>query len=121
MADDFKKLLDEQKKTNEILSAIDIGQQKQGDAKEIVKQALPEIANERQLASRREKFDKKTGKTDVDDKVDKLQKTVEKQNKKEDKGDSEERLSRERVQKFLEKSNSTLLKLYNLQFAFADY
>ena len=54
-ADDFKKLLDEQKKSNELLSSISTGQQEQGTAKEIVKQALPEIANERALFKKREK------------------------------------------------------------------
>ena len=40
MNGDFRKLLDEQKKSNELLSSIDVGQQEQGTAKEIIKQAL---------------------------------------------------------------------------------
>ena len=78
MNGDFRKLLDEQKKSNELLSSIDAGQQEQSTAKEIIKQALPEIANERQLHKQRMKFEKKTGKTEVDDKVEKQTKTIEK-------------------------------------------
>ena len=71
MNGDFRKLLDEQKKSNELLSSINTGQQEQGTAKEIIKQALPEIANERQLHKQRMKFEKKEGKTEVDEKVEK--------------------------------------------------
>ena len=113
MNGDFRKLLDEQKKSNELLSSINTGQQEQGTAKEIVKQALPEIANERQLHKQRMKFEKKEGKTEVDEKVEKQTKTIEK-------GQKEEKLSSDRVAKFLENSNSKLKELYNLQFAFAN-
>lgn len=115
MADDFKSLLDEQKKSNEILIGMRQDQAEQGSAKEIIKQSLPEVLNERQLASKRDKFFTKTGMTETDDKIDNLKETIQKKSKEEVK---EEKLSSDKVGNFLEKSNSSLKQLYNLQFAF---
>ena len=68
----FRLLLDEQKKSNEQLATISQTLIDDGSAKEIIKQSLPEVVNERLLASKREKFFKKTGMTETDDLVEKL-------------------------------------------------
>ena len=68
----FRLLLDEQKKSNEQLATISQTLINDGSAKEIIKQSLPEVLNERQLAGRRDKFFKKTGMTETDDLVEKL-------------------------------------------------
>ena len=104
-ADDFKKLLDEQKKSNELLTSIDNDIKAQGTAKEIVKAALPEIANDRRLQQQRNKFDKKEGKTEIDEKVTDNTKAVKeliKSNKKDNK-ELEERTSTQT--KTIEKSS----------------
>ena len=72
MNGNFGKLLDEQKKSNEQLSTISQTLINDGSAKEIIKQSLPEVLNERQLAGRRDKFFKKTGMTETDNQVEKL-------------------------------------------------
>ena len=68
----FRLLLDEQKKSNEQLATISQTLIDDGSAKEIIKQSLPEVVNEILLASKREKFFKKTGMTETDDLVEKL-------------------------------------------------
>jgi hypothetical protein len=63
MADNFKELLDEQKKTNQLL----VKSMKDPDLGSSIKQNLGEILNASRLAGSSEKFQKKEGITEVDE------------------------------------------------------
>jgi len=73
MADqNFKELLDEQKKTNQLL----IQSMKDPDLGSSIKQNLGEILNASRLAGRSEKYQKKEGVTEVDEKVEEVVEAV---------------------------------------------
>ena len=66
---DFDKVVDKLTETNKSLAALEAQGIAAGGIKSIIAQSLPEVLNERNLAEKREKFDKKLGITEVDDKV----------------------------------------------------
>ena len=66
---DFDKVVDKLTETNKSLAALEAQGIADGGIKSIIAQSLPEVLNERNLAEKREKFDKKLGITEVDDKV----------------------------------------------------
>ena len=68
---DFDKVVDKLTETNKRLEALETQNLGLGASsiKSIIAQSLPEVLNDRQLAGKREKFDKKEKITEVDDKV----------------------------------------------------
>lgn len=66
---DFDKVVDKLTETNKRLSALESQGVADGSIKSIIAQSLPEVVNERNLAKKREKFDKKEEITEVDERV----------------------------------------------------
>jgi len=66
---DFDKVVDKLTETNKSLAALEAQGIADGGIKSIIAQSLPEVLNERNLATKREKFDEKAGLLEVDDKV----------------------------------------------------
>ena len=72
MADNFKELLDEQRKTNQLL----VDSMKDPSLTSSIKQNLGEILNASRLAGQSEKFQKKEGITEVDEAQKKTTETI---------------------------------------------
>ena len=72
MAENFKELLDEQKKTNQLL----VQSMKDPDLGSSIKQNLGEILNASRLAGSSEKFQKREGITEVDEAQKKTTETI---------------------------------------------
>ena len=66
---DFSKVVDKLTETNKSLAALEAQGIADNGIKSIIAQSLPEVLNERNLAKKREKFDKDTKITEVDDRV----------------------------------------------------
>ena len=56
---DFSKVVDKLTETNKSLAALEAQGIADNGIKSIIAQSLPEVLNERNLAKKREKFDKK--------------------------------------------------------------
>ena len=66
---DFDKVVDKLTETNKSLAALEAQGIADNGIKSIIAQSLPEVLNERNLAKKREIFDKDTKITEVDDRV----------------------------------------------------
>jgi hypothetical protein len=66
---DFSKVVDKLTETNKSLAALEAQGIADNGIKSIIAQSLPEVLNERNLAKKREIFDKDTKITEVDDRV----------------------------------------------------
>ena len=66
---DFDKVVDKLTETNKSLAALEAQGIADNGIKSIIAQSLPEVLNERNLAKKREKFDKKEEITEVDERV----------------------------------------------------
>ena len=66
---DFDKVVNKLTETNKRLAALETQGVADGGIKSIIAQSLPEVVNERNLAKKREKFDKKEEITEVDERV----------------------------------------------------
>ena len=66
---DFDKVVDKLTETNKRLATLETQGIADGGIKSIIAQSLPEVVNERNLAKKREKFDKKEEITEVDERV----------------------------------------------------
>ena len=73
MAENFKEMLEEQKRTNQLLVKMN----EDPSLASSIKQNLGEILNASRLANRDEEYQKKEGVTEVDEEVEKVEKAVE--------------------------------------------
>jgi hypothetical protein len=72
MAENFKEMLEEQKKTNQLLVKMN----EDPSLASSIKQNLGEILNASRLANRDEEYQKKEGVTEVDEEVEKVEKAI---------------------------------------------